>query len=47
MQVILIGAGRYGNGLVGKKHKEGVFNTKLDAVVDTKSMKSLPKKITI
>ena len=36
MQVILIGAGRYGNVLVGKKHKEGVFNTKLDAVVDTK-----------
>lgn len=34
MQVILIGAGRYGNGLVGKKHKEGVFNTELEAVVD-------------
>ncbi|MBR1977419.1 hypothetical protein IKA15_03985 [bacterium] len=35
MKVILIGAGRYGNGLVGSKYAKGdYFGTKIDSVVD-------------
>lgn len=37
MKVILIGAGRYGNGLVGSKYGKGnYFGTKIDSVVDPK-----------
>ena len=36
MKVILIGAGRYGNGLVGRKYKEGEFGAELASVVDPK-----------
>ena len=35
MNVILIGAGRYGNGLVGSKYAKGnYFGTKIDSIVD-------------
>ena len=36
MNVVLIGAGRYGNGLVGRKYKEHEFNADLVGVVDPK-----------
>ena len=36
MDVILVGAGRYGNGLVGRKYKEHEFNANLVGVVDPK-----------
>lgn len=36
MDVVLIGAGRYGNGLVGRKYKEHEFNANLVGVVDPK-----------
>ena len=36
MQVLLIGAGRYGNGLVGRKYKNGEFGVELAGVVDPK-----------
>lgn len=36
MRVLLIGAGRYGNSLVGKKYVSGVFGVKLAGVVDPK-----------
>lgn len=36
MDVILVGAGRYGNGLVGRKYKEHEFDANLVGVVDPK-----------
>ncbi len=36
MDVILVGAGRYGNGLVGRKYKEREFDANLVGVVDPK-----------
>ena len=36
MRVLLIGAGRYGNGLIGKKYARGELGTKLTGVVDPK-----------
>lgn len=36
MDVVLIGAGRYGNGLVGRKYKEKEFDANLVGVVDPK-----------
>lgn len=36
MDVVLVGAGRYGNGLVGRKYKEHEFNADLVGVVDPK-----------
>ena len=36
MKVLLIGAGRYGNGLVGRKYREKEFGAELVCVVDPK-----------
>ena len=36
MDVVLVGAGRYGNGLVGRKYKEREFDANLVGVVDPK-----------
>ena len=36
MEVLLIGAGRYGNGLVGRKYAKGELKAKLAGVVDPK-----------
>lgn len=36
MRVLLIGAGRYGNGLIGRKYMNGELGVKLNGVVDTR-----------